>query len=86
MYNCVLFVCFFQKLYYVQESHGIVVTDLAFLPHSLKGKNIERNNEIAMLSVAVDSRCQIHTVAHQSKSFTINQCIIKEHILEPQTC
>ncbi|KAM6893362.1 guanine nucleotide-exchange factor SEC12 [Xenentodon cancila] len=59
-----------QKLYYVQESHGIVVTDLAFLPHSLKGKDIKGNNEIAMLSVAVDSRCQIHTVANQ-KHFPI---------------
>ncbi|XP_061571327.1 prolactin regulatory element-binding protein [Cololabis saira] len=54
-----------QKLYYVQESHGIVVTDLAFLPHSLKSKNIKGNNEVAMLSVAVDSRCQMHTVANQ---------------------
>lgn len=41
-----------QKLYYVQESHGIVVTDLAFLPDTLKGKNIKGTNETAMLSVA----------------------------------
>uniref|UniRef100_A0A1A8M949 Prolactin regulatory element binding n=1 Tax=Nothobranchius pienaari TaxID=704102 RepID=A0A1A8M949_9TELE len=54
-----------QKLYYVQESHGIVVTDLAFLPDSFKGKNIKGKNEMAMLSVAVDSRCQVHTVAAQ---------------------
>uniref|UniRef100_A0A1A7XRB3 Prolactin regulatory element binding n=1 Tax=Iconisemion striatum TaxID=60296 RepID=A0A1A7XRB3_9TELE len=54
-----------QKLYYVQESHGIVVTDLAFLPNSFKGKNIKGKNESAMLSVAVDSRCQVHTVAAQ---------------------
>ncbi|TNN60077.1 Prolactin regulatory element-binding protein [Liparis tanakae] len=47
-----------QKLYYVEESHGIVVTDLAFLPDSLKDKDIKGNNETAMLSVAVDSRCQ----------------------------
>ncbi|XP_072251135.1 guanine nucleotide-exchange factor SEC12 isoform X1 [Leuresthes tenuis] len=51
-----------QKLYYVQESHGIVVTDLAFLPDSLKGKNVKGNNETAMLSVAVDSRCQVHSI------------------------
>ncbi|XP_035528637.1 prolactin regulatory element-binding protein isoform X1 [Morone saxatilis] len=59
-----------QKLYYVQESHGIVVTDLAFLPNSLKGKNIKGNNETAMFSVAVDSRCQVHTVPNRS-SFPI---------------
>ncbi|XP_033971533.1 prolactin regulatory element-binding protein [Trematomus bernacchii] len=59
-----------QKLYYVQESHGIVVTDLAFLPDSLKGKDIKGNNETAMLSVAVDSRCQIHTVPNR-RSFPI---------------
>ncbi|KAM9424993.1 guanine nucleotide-exchange factor SEC12 isoform 2-T2 [Pholidichthys leucotaenia] len=53
-----------QRLYYVQESHGIVVTDLAFLPDSLKGKNIKGNNEMALLSVAVDSRCQVHSVAN----------------------
>lgn len=52
-----------QRLYYVQESHGIVVTDLAFLPDVVKGEKIERNNETAVLSVGVDSRCQMHTVA-----------------------
>ncbi|XP_068426794.1 guanine nucleotide-exchange factor SEC12 isoform X2 [Clinocottus analis] len=59
-----------QKLYYVQESHGIVVTDLAFLPDSLKDKNIKGNNETAMLSVAVDSRCQVHSVPNR-RSFSI---------------
>ncbi|XP_028436421.1 guanine nucleotide-exchange factor SEC12 isoform X2 [Perca flavescens] len=59
-----------QKLYYVQESHGIVVTDLAFLPDSLKGKNIKGNVETAMLSVAVDSRCQVHAVPNR-RSFPI---------------
>ncbi|XP_034029646.1 prolactin regulatory element-binding protein [Thalassophryne amazonica] len=54
-----------QKLYYVHESHGIVVTDLAFLPDGLKG-----NNETAMLSVAVDSRCQVHAV-HKRRSCPI---------------
>lgn len=57
-----------QRLYYVHESHGIVVTDLAFLPHSVKGKNIKGSNETALLSVAVDSRCQLHRVARRSKS------------------
>ncbi|KAF3840246.1 hypothetical protein F7725_018963 [Dissostichus mawsoni] len=54
----------------LQESHGIVVTDLAFLPDSLRGKDIRGNNETAMLSVAVDSRCQIHTVPNR-RSFPI---------------
>ncbi|XP_006806084.1 prolactin regulatory element-binding protein [Neolamprologus brichardi] len=53
------------RLYYVHESHGIVVTDLAFLPHSVKGKNIKGSNETALLSVAVDSRCQLHRVARR---------------------
>ncbi|XP_077951445.1 guanine nucleotide-exchange factor SEC12 isoform X2 [Gasterosteus aculeatus] len=59
-----------QKLYYAQESHGIVVTDLAFLPDSLKGKNLKGKNETAMLSVAVDSRCQVHAVPNR-RSFSI---------------
>ncbi|XP_019947000.2 guanine nucleotide-exchange factor SEC12 isoform X1 [Paralichthys olivaceus] len=59
-----------QKLYYVQESHGIVVTGLAFLPDSMKGKDIIGNNETAMLSVAVDSRCQVHAVPNR-RSFPI---------------
>lgn len=59
-----------QRLYYVQESHGIVVTDLAFLPDLLKGKNIKGNNDTAMLSVAVDSRCQVHTIPKQ-RSFPV---------------
>ncbi|XP_014055741.1 prolactin regulatory element-binding protein isoform X2 [Salmo salar] len=59
-----------QKLYYVQESHGIVVTDLAFLPDTLKGQSLKGNNEAAMLSVAVDSRCQMHTVRNR-RSFPI---------------
>ncbi|GLD48558.1 prolactin regulatory element-binding protein isoform X2 [Lates japonicus] len=59
-----------QKLYYVQECHGIVVTDLAFLPDSLKGRNIRGNNETAMLSVALDSRCQVHAVPNR-RSFPV---------------
>lgn len=70
LYDCkwLLFSGFVQKLYYIKESHGIVVTDLAFLPDTLKGKSIKGNNETAMLSVAVDSRCQVHTVSNRSKS------------------
>lgn len=51
----------------MKESHGIVVTDLAFLPDSLNGRNLRGDNETAMLSVAVDSRCQVHAVPNASK-------------------
>ncbi|XP_061814367.1 guanine nucleotide-exchange factor SEC12 [Nerophis lumbriciformis] len=51
-----------QRLYYVHESHGIVVTDLAFLPDTLKGCDMRGKIETAMFSVAVDSRCQLHAV------------------------
>lgn len=51
----------------MHESHGIVVTDLAFLPDRLSERNIKGNHETAMLSVAVDSRCQVHTVLKRSK-------------------
>ncbi|KAL4657468.1 prolactin regulatory element-binding protein isoform X1 [Arapaima gigas] len=54
-----------QKLYYVQEAHGIVVTDLAFLPASGKGQSVLGNNEAAMLSVAVDSRCKMHVLPNR---------------------
>ncbi|CAL8248128.1 unnamed protein product [Lota lota] len=60
-----------RKLYYVEESHGIVVTDVAFLPNTLKGKALKgSNHEAAMLSVAVDSRCQLHAVRNR-RSFPI---------------
>ncbi|KAM9807339.1 prolactin regulatory element-binding protein isoform X1 [Syngnathus typhle] len=59
-----------QRLYYVKESHAIVVTDLAFLPDTFKGQNIKGNNETALFSVAVDSRCQLHAV-HNRRSFPL---------------
>ncbi|XP_052002708.1 prolactin regulatory element-binding protein [Xyrauchen texanus] len=59
-----------QKLYYIQESHGIVVTDLTFLPDAAKSKAIKEVNEVVMLSVAVDSRCQIHAVPNR-RSFPL---------------
>uniref|UniRef100_A0A8C6SS90 Prolactin regulatory element binding n=1 Tax=Neogobius melanostomus TaxID=47308 RepID=A0A8C6SS90_9GOBI len=54
-----------QKLYYVQESHGIVVTDLAFLPNSPRCGQLRGNHEAALLSVAVDSRCQMHALRNR---------------------
>uniref|UniRef100_A0A3B3QQY3 Prolactin regulatory element binding n=1 Tax=Paramormyrops kingsleyae TaxID=1676925 RepID=A0A3B3QQY3_9TELE len=66
-----IFIAFsLQKLYYVQEAHGIVVTDLAFLPEVVQGKNFLGDNEVAMLSVAVDSRCQMHIIPNR-RSFPI---------------
>ncbi|XP_038251915.1 prolactin regulatory element-binding protein isoform X4 [Dermochelys coriacea] len=49
-----------QRLYYVKEAHGIVVTDVAFLPESQRGRELLVENEAALLSVAVDSRCKLH--------------------------
>ncbi|XP_042659162.1 prolactin regulatory element-binding protein [Tyto alba] len=49
-----------QRLYYVKEAHGIVVTDVAFLPESRRGRELLAGNEAALLSVAVDSRCKLH--------------------------
>ncbi|XP_066551892.1 guanine nucleotide-exchange factor SEC12 isoform X1 [Amia ocellicauda] len=59
-----------QKLYYVQEAHGIVVTDLAFLPDTPQGRTVLGDNEMAMLSVAVDSRCKMHVLPNR-KSFPV---------------
>ncbi|XP_040203911.1 prolactin regulatory element-binding protein [Rana temporaria] len=59
-----------QRLYYVQEAHGIVVTDLAFFPDTKKGRALRGDNETAMLSVAVDSRCKLHVV-HNRPTFPI---------------
>ncbi|XP_077008500.1 guanine nucleotide-exchange factor SEC12 [Tamandua tetradactyla] len=49
-----------QRLYYIKEAHGIVVTDLAFLPEKGRGPELLGPNETALFSVAVDSRCQLH--------------------------
>ncbi|XP_006880658.1 PREDICTED: prolactin regulatory element-binding protein [Elephantulus edwardii] len=49
-----------QRLYYVKESHGILVTDVAFLPEKGCGPELLGSNETALFSVAVDSRCQLH--------------------------
>ncbi|XP_062427241.1 prolactin regulatory element-binding protein isoform X1 [Rhea pennata] len=49
-----------QRLYYVKEAHGIVVTDIAFVPESQPGRELLAGNEAALLSVAVDSRCKLH--------------------------
>ncbi|XP_072264683.1 guanine nucleotide-exchange factor SEC12 [Pyxicephalus adspersus] len=54
-----------QRLYYVQEAHGIVVTDLAFFPDTQSGRALRGENETAMLSVAVDSRCKLHVVPNR---------------------
>lgn len=54
-----------QKLYYVEEAHGIVVTDLAFLPETRCGRALRGDNEAALLSVAVDSRCKLHLISNR---------------------
>lgn len=55
-----------QRLYYVKEAHGIVITDLAFLPESPRGKQLMGNNEAALISVAVDSCCKLHLIPLRS--------------------
>nr|XP_060640401.1 prolactin regulatory element-binding protein [Anolis sagrei ordinatus] len=55
-----IFVAFsLQRLYYVREAHGIVVTAVAFLPET---PELRKENEAALLSVAVDSRCHVHRI------------------------
>ncbi|KAK1333213.1 hypothetical protein QTO34_006751 [Cnephaeus nilssonii] len=49
-----------RRLYYVREAHGIVVTDVAFLPEKGRGPELLGSHETALFSVAVDSRCQLH--------------------------
>lgn len=44
----------------MKEAHGIVVTDVAFVPESEHGRELLAGNEAALLSVAVDSRCKLH--------------------------
>uniref|UniRef100_A0A8C0WB44 Prolactin regulatory element-binding protein n=1 Tax=Castor canadensis TaxID=51338 RepID=A0A8C0WB44_CASCN len=41
-------------------AHGIVVTDVAFLPEKGRGPELLGSHETALFSVAVDSRCQLH--------------------------
>ncbi|XP_068135898.1 guanine nucleotide-exchange factor SEC12 isoform X2 [Hyperolius riggenbachi] len=55
-----------QRLYHVTEAHGIVVTDLAFFPDTAQGRALRGDNETAMLSVAVDSRCKLHVVPNRN--------------------
>ncbi|KAJ7341424.1 hypothetical protein JRQ81_005504 [Phrynocephalus forsythii] len=55
-----IFIAFsLQRLYYIREAHGIVVTAVAFLPET---PELLRDNEAALLSVAVDSRCRLHCI------------------------
>lgn len=58
-----------QRLYYVREAHGIVVTDVAFLPEKGRGPELLGFHETALFSVAVDSRCQLHLLPSRSESW-----------------
>lgn len=60
--NQAFLACFLllQRLYYVKEAHGIVVTDVTFLPEKGCGPQLLGSHETALFSVAVDSRCQLH--------------------------
>uniref|UniRef100_A0A8C2RJH7 Prolactin regulatory element-binding protein n=1 Tax=Capra hircus TaxID=9925 RepID=A0A8C2RJH7_CAPHI len=56
-----------QRLYYVKEAHGIVVTDVAFLPEKGRGPELLGSHETALFSVAVDSRCQLHLLPSRQR-------------------
>lgn len=58
-----------QRLYYVKEAHGIVVTDVAFVPESRPGRELLGGHEAALLSVAVDSRCKLHLLPTRRTSW-----------------
>lgn len=49
-----------QRLYYVRESHSFVVTSVAFLPEKSRGSELLGSHETGLVSVAADSRCQLH--------------------------
>lgn len=49
----------------MKEAHGIVVTDVAFMPESGRGRELLAGDEAALLSVAVDSRCKLHLLPHR---------------------
>lgn len=54
-----------QRVYYVKEAHGIVVTDVTFLPETRHGRELIGDNEAALLSVAVDSCCKLHLIRNR---------------------
>ncbi|CAM9423427.1 unnamed protein product [Lampetra fluviatilis] len=56
-----------QQAYYVRETHGIVVTELAFVGDKAgRGVALRGSNDAAMLSVGVDSRCKLHMLPRRT--------------------
>uniref|UniRef100_UPI00358F45EA guanine nucleotide-exchange factor SEC12 isoform X2 n=1 Tax=Myxine glutinosa TaxID=7769 RepID=UPI00358F45EA len=51
-----------QRVYYVRETHGIVVTELGFLPSSTGQKSQKKHLDAELLSVSLDSRCKLHVL------------------------
>ncbi|KAF7235869.1 Prolactin regulatory element-binding protein [Varanus komodoensis] len=69
-----IFVAFsLQRLYYVKEAHGIVVTAVAFLPET---PDLLKSHEAALLSVAVDSRCHLHQIRCGRRSFPVGLLLL----------
>lgn len=52
----------------MREAHGIVVTDVSFLPEKGRGPELLGSHETALFSVAVDSRCQLHLLPSRRES------------------
>ncbi|NXK70562.1 PREB protein, partial [Sylvietta virens] len=77
-----------QRLYYVKEAHGIVVTDVAFVPESRPGRELLGGHEAALLSVAVDSRCKLHLLPTRRTSGARPEGLLLCHggLQPPLTC
>uniref|UniRef100_A0A8C4QC03 Prolactin regulatory element binding n=1 Tax=Eptatretus burgeri TaxID=7764 RepID=A0A8C4QC03_EPTBU len=56
-----------QRVYYVRETHGIVVTELGFLPSSTSQKSQKKHLDAELLSVSLDSRCKLHVLPTRSE-------------------
>nr|KAF6430101.1 prolactin regulatory element binding [Molossus molossus] len=74
-----------QRLYYVREAHGIVVTDVAFLPEKGRGPELLGSHETALFSVAVDSRCQLHLLPSRQAPELSLSCLQKYVKMAPES-
>lgn len=73
-----------QRLYYVKEAHGIVVTDVTFLPEKGCGPKLLGPHETALFSVAVDSRCQLHLLPSRRESLSsVCVCVLAGSVSLP---
>ena len=57
----------FQRALHVKEAHSMFVTGLEFLPMTSGGPPITSCTEAAVVSISVDNRVCIHSIAYRSK-------------------